>query len=147
MQHQIMTQDQRIGIVEQNLVRPHSAHRGQTPASIRLPSCPPASKPAARRFRRWPVARLDPGCARWLWRRRPARRNASRPNRETPSRWAWRQTQGSTSEWRELGAEVSQCTVRSSGPLGWSAARAAVEKLTLPFGWDHARQGDWLMQL
>jgi putative transposase len=28
-----------------NEVRPHSAHRGQTPASIRLPSCSPASSP------------------------------------------------------------------------------------------------------
>jgi Integrase core domain len=28
-----------------NEVRPHSAHRGQVPASIRLPSCSPASRP------------------------------------------------------------------------------------------------------
>jgi len=28
-----------------NEVRPHSAHRGQTPASIRLPPCSPASRP------------------------------------------------------------------------------------------------------
>src|SRR5215469_5976964 len=48
-------------------------------------------KPAPRRLRRWPAARLDPGCARrprWRW---PGRRNSARPNRETPSRWAWRQ--------------------------------------------------------
>jgi hypothetical protein len=28
-----------------NEVRPHSAHEGRTPASIRLPSCSPASRP------------------------------------------------------------------------------------------------------
>ncbi len=47
-------------------------------------------KPAARRLRRWPAARLDPGCAPRrgdVW---PGRRNGARPNRETPPRWAWR---------------------------------------------------------
>jgi putative transposase len=43
-----------------NEVRPHSALRGQTPASITLPSCSPASRP------------LRAGCA----------------GGETPSRWA-----------------------------------------------------------
>src|SRR5206468_4474584 len=33
-----------------NEVRPHSAHRGQTPASIRLPSCSPASRPLCAGF-------------------------------------------------------------------------------------------------
>jgi transposase InsO family protein len=41
-------------------VRPHSAHKGRTPASITLPCI----KTAARRLCRWPAARLDPGCAR-----------------------------------------------------------------------------------
>ena len=71
-----------------NEVRPHSALRGQTPASITLPSCSPASRPLRAGLRRWPAACLDPGCARRRCRRRPGRRNAARPNRETPSRWA-----------------------------------------------------------
>jgi putative transposase len=73
-----------------NEVRPHSAHGGLTPASIRLPSCSPASSPL-RALYRWPAARLDPGCARRRRGNRPGRRNGTRPNRETPSRWAWRQ--------------------------------------------------------
>ena len=58
------------------------------PASIRLPLVLACIKPAARRLRRWPAARLDPGCARRPGRRWPGRRNGARPNRETPSRWA-----------------------------------------------------------
>jgi len=45
-------------------------------------------KPAARRLRRWPPARLDPDCARRLGRKWPGRGNGARPNRETPSRSA-----------------------------------------------------------
>ena len=48
-------------------------------------------KAAARRLRRWPSASLDPGCARRLGKGWPGRRNGARPNRETPTRWAWRQ--------------------------------------------------------
>src|SRR5579863_8072707 len=50
-------------------------------------------KAALRRLRRWPSASLDPGSARRLGRRWPGRRNGARPNRETPTRWAWRQPQ------------------------------------------------------
>ena len=46
-----------------NDVRPHSAHRGQTPASIRLLAVLACVKTAARRLRRWPAASLDPGSA------------------------------------------------------------------------------------
>src|SRR5689334_4693943 len=42
--------------------------------------------PAARRLRRWPVARVDPGCARQRDKPWSGRRNCARPNRETPSR-------------------------------------------------------------
>ncbi len=74
-----------------NEVRPHSAHAwsdtGLDQAAIVL-AC---VKTAARRLRRWPAASLDPGCARRPGRTWPGRRNAARPNRETPSRWAWRQ--------------------------------------------------------
>ena len=48
-------------------------------------------KAAACRLRRWPPASLDPGCARRLGSVWPGRRNGARPNRETPTRWAWRQ--------------------------------------------------------
>ena len=41
-------------------------------------------KTASRRLRRWPSASLDPGCARRPRDLRPGRRNAARPNRETP---------------------------------------------------------------
>ena len=69
-----------------NEVRPHSALGGKTPGSIRLPSRAACLKPAARRLRRWPAARLDPGCARRRERTWPGRGNGARPNRETPSR-------------------------------------------------------------
>ena len=44
-----------------------------------------AVKTAARRLRRWPVARVDPGCARRRDEPWPGRGNGARPNRETRS--------------------------------------------------------------
>ena len=70
-----------------NHVRPHSALGAAHPAgsTCRRAAC---VKAAARRLRRWPPASLDPGCARRLRRVWPGRRNGTRPNRETPTRWA-----------------------------------------------------------
>ena len=71
-----------------NEVRPHSAHGGQVPASIRLPSCSPASRPLRAGF----AGGLRPVLTQ------AARdggeeigrdgETAARPNRETLSRWA-----------------------------------------------------------
>ena len=58
------------------------------PARSALPPCSPGLKPAARRLRRWPPARLDPDCARRPDEPWPGWRNGARPNRETPSRSA-----------------------------------------------------------
>jgi hypothetical protein len=75
-------------------------------------SCPGLDQPAAvlacvktasRRLRRWPAASLDPGCARRPRDRRPGRRNAARPNRETPPGRARRKSSTSTSDWRSKG--------------------------------------------
>ena len=64
----------------------------------RRPSCELAAvltwlnHPAARRLRRWPAARIDPGCARRRDEPWPGRKNGAQPNRETPSRSARRVT-------------------------------------------------------
>jgi hypothetical protein len=67
-----------------NEVRPHSAHAGRPPGLDQPATGLACVKTASRRLRRWPAASLDPGCARRPGDLRPGRRNAARPNRETP---------------------------------------------------------------
>ena len=100
-----------------NEVRPHSAYGGLTglDQAAAVLAC---VKPAARRLRRWPAARLDPGCAR----RPQAKTAGTEKRRSTEQRntvtMGVTATQDSTSEWRELGAQVTmpekaKCPTRS----------------------------------
>src|SRR5262249_20843098 len=75
-----------------NEVRPHSALRGLTPASIRLPSCSLASSPLRAGF----AGGLRPGLTQAVRGGRGEQhgRDGETPldqTEETPSRWAWRQ--------------------------------------------------------
>ena len=79
------------------------SHAGLDQAAVVL-AC---VKPAARRLRRWPAARLDPGCAR-----RPLMKTAGTEKRRSTEQrntvtMGVAATQDSTSEWRELGAQVT----------------------------------------
>jgi putative transposase len=75
-----------------NEVRPHSAHGGLTPASIRLPPCSPASSPL-----RATAAVKTAGMEK--------RRSTEPRNTVTMGVAA---TQDSTFEWREVGAQVTR---------------------------------------
>jgi hypothetical protein len=100
-----------------NEVRPHSALAGQVPASIRLPSCSPASRPQPGTHRASAMGPVRAGFAGGL---RPVVTQAARDDGkeigrdgETPLDRTQKHrhvvvtaTQDSTSERRELGAQV-----------------------------------------
>ena len=74
-----------------NHVRPHSALGGRAPGWLSVPPCSPASRPlrvaCGDGLRPALTQAARDGSGR-VW---PGRRNGARPNRETPTRWAWRQ--------------------------------------------------------
>ena len=103
-----------------NEVRPHSALRGRTPASITLPSCSPASRPLRAGF----AGGLRPGLTQ------AARDGADEGGRdgETPlDRTKKHRHDGRDgnpelcfSEWRDLGAQVTgKRGLRGVADVGW----------------------------
>jgi hypothetical protein len=90
-----------------NEVRPHSALGGRTPSLIRLPPSSPASRPLRVASGDGLRPALTQAACDGANEHGRDGENGARPNRETPSTIGVTATADSTSEWREVGAQVT----------------------------------------